>query len=410
MADYFPLISRAVAALDPNTRERREAIYARAREALNRQLLSLEPPIAAADLQRERNVLDDTIRKVEDEYAPPAPVHEPAQPPRLPPLPSLRPAAGIQPDDEDSRPREPVVAEPKRPAESRSPGGVSEPMQPSRRPKVDRKHSRAFATGSRSRLILVIGVPVLAAVGVLAYLWRDDPARYEQPGKDAATADAQQQAQQRKSAGRLDGSATPPATSAAKPAASPSVPQGQNQQPVLPVAARALFFEEKADDPRGSQSDGQVVWQLERLAGTGGKRYPVVRGTVSVAKAGMSIDLAFRKNADPSLPASHTVDVVFRPDAGRDGVRTIGPIEARDQETMPGVPLKGAMVPVGDNLFLIGLDKTELAIAGNIEAMAEKKWFAFQFQLADSKLGAVLIEKGPTGERVFREAIAAWAQ
>ncbi|HRK25557.1 MAG TPA: hypothetical protein PLQ11_11445, partial [Beijerinckiaceae bacterium] len=70
MADYLPLIQRAVAALDPNTRERREAIYARAREALNRQLLSLDPPIATVDLQRERNALDDTIRIVETAYAP----------------------------------------------------------------------------------------------------------------------------------------------------------------------------------------------------------------------------------------------------------------------------------------------------------------------------------------------------
>ena len=80
MADYFPLVSRAVASLDPNTRERREAIYARAREALDRQLLSLDPPIAVADLARERLALSDTIAKVEAQYTRPAEPLLPAKP------------------------------------------------------------------------------------------------------------------------------------------------------------------------------------------------------------------------------------------------------------------------------------------------------------------------------------------
>ena len=65
MADYFPLISRAVEGLNPNTREVREQLYARAREALTRQLTSLDPPIPDADLWRERNALEETIRRVE---------------------------------------------------------------------------------------------------------------------------------------------------------------------------------------------------------------------------------------------------------------------------------------------------------------------------------------------------------
>src|SRR5262249_55424412 len=46
MADYYPLISRAVAALDKNSGENRRAIYERARNALLAQLRGVTPPLS----------------------------------------------------------------------------------------------------------------------------------------------------------------------------------------------------------------------------------------------------------------------------------------------------------------------------------------------------------------------------
>lgn len=418
MADYLPLISRAVSALDPNTRERREAIYARAREALNRQLLSLDPPIAAADLQRERNVLDETIRTVEAGFQPAPPTQAPAEPAlKLPPLPSLRPAGTSESAPAPvgavraPAPPPPETADPDTAAREEDAPQAEAAAEPVRRPRVDKKRTLVFAPDRKARLAFLAGIPVLIAMGALAYVMRDDPDRYSDKLAPAAPSDQAQTAQQRKSSGRLDGSGAGAPVAGPKPPAAAPAPPPAEQTPILPVAARALFFEEKADDPRGTQSDGQVVWQLETTpAGNGRPAESVVRGTVSVSKANIGFDLVFKRNRDRALPASHTVEVIFRPEAGREGVRAIGPIEARTQETNPGVALKGAMVPVGDNLFLIGLDNTDLAIAKNIEALANEKWFAFQFQMTNNKLGAALIEKGPTGDRIFRQALANWAK
>jgi len=387
MADYLPLIQRAVAALDPNTRERREAIYARAREALNRQLLSLDPPIATVDLQRERNALDDTIRIVETAYAPAQ-----VAPPADDAVPTPRPPAAAPPAD---APPAAVTSAPP-PAEPETPVAV--------RPKLGRRTARTFATDQRFLQIVRIGLPVLLGFAVLAYSLRDDPARYVR-SEGQAGGEAVQAGGSRKSEGRLDSNA-----GAGAPAQTQRPPAATGAQQ-LPVAARALFFEETTAEPRGVQSDGQVIWLSEPTpAGRGKPEDRIVRGTVSLPNARMSFDVVIRRNRETTLSASHIVEVIFRPEAGREGIKVIGPIEARDQETQPGIALKGAMVPIGTNHFLVGLDSNELAIAKNIEAMRDQKWFAFQFQLTNDRLGAALIEKGPTGERVFREAIESWSK
>src|SRR5262245_11461417 len=69
MADYYPLISRAVAALEKNNGENRRAIYERARTALLAQLRGVTPALEESDVTRERLALEESIRKVEAEAA-----------------------------------------------------------------------------------------------------------------------------------------------------------------------------------------------------------------------------------------------------------------------------------------------------------------------------------------------------
>ncbi len=65
MADYHPLIARAVEGLGSG--EARRSLYERARAALVSQLRGIDPPLSEADITRERLALEDAIRKVEAE-------------------------------------------------------------------------------------------------------------------------------------------------------------------------------------------------------------------------------------------------------------------------------------------------------------------------------------------------------
>src|SRR6266852_8340641 len=70
MADYYPLLTKAVAGLDPDSPgESRRLVYERARAALLAQLRTVNPPFTEAEIKRERLALEEAVRRVEREAA-----------------------------------------------------------------------------------------------------------------------------------------------------------------------------------------------------------------------------------------------------------------------------------------------------------------------------------------------------
>jgi len=70
MADYYPLIAKAISSLDPDAPgETRRALYERARAALISQLRSHDPELTESEITRERLSLEEAVRTVEGEAA-----------------------------------------------------------------------------------------------------------------------------------------------------------------------------------------------------------------------------------------------------------------------------------------------------------------------------------------------------
>ncbi len=67
--DYYSVVSRFVVALDVNSRERREAIYERARAALKRQIEELHATFTPERAQQEFKTLEIELRQIEFEAA-----------------------------------------------------------------------------------------------------------------------------------------------------------------------------------------------------------------------------------------------------------------------------------------------------------------------------------------------------
>lgn len=124
MADYYPLIARAIAGLDPNAPgESRRALYERARAALIQQLRSVQPPLSESEITRERLSLEEAVRKVESEAAQRA--RETGRPAggsrsgdafrRATATATSRPPEGAPPPATPPRPRPPVTPRPSAP-------------------------------------------------------------------------------------------------------------------------------------------------------------------------------------------------------------------------------------------------------------------------------------------------------
>jgi hypothetical protein len=115
MADYYTVLQRAVAALPENTGAGRRAIYDKARAALVRQLETIQPPLPAAEIAKQRLSLEEAVRRIEADVARAAP---PRTPPPPPPRREPPPARPEPPRAETARP-DPARPEPTRPETAR---------------------------------------------------------------------------------------------------------------------------------------------------------------------------------------------------------------------------------------------------------------------------------------------------
>ena len=115
MADYYPLLARALEAMPDRSPALRKAVYERARSALIGQLRSLDPPLSDADIDLEARALETAIDRLETEHAPPP---EPVRAPEPLPEPAPPVPAETPPDLPEATPPEPE----REPEAGRTPG------------------------------------------------------------------------------------------------------------------------------------------------------------------------------------------------------------------------------------------------------------------------------------------------
>ena len=133
MADYYPLLARALDALPDRTPTLRKAVYDRARSALIGQLRNLDPPVPDADIELERKALDAAIARLEAGYGTAAPVPPPAEPKppagiEKPPAGIEKPPAGLEPPP--AGPGKPAVKAEPEPAPASPPSPLPEAAPP----------------------------------------------------------------------------------------------------------------------------------------------------------------------------------------------------------------------------------------------------------------------------------------
>jgi hypothetical protein len=396
MADYYPLIARAVEGLPEQTPDRRHAVYERARTALIAQLRSLNPPLSEAEIQQESRSLDEAISRVEaDHAAPPAGFDADAfstmlvdEPPARGPevqrgagsVHGLRAPAPPPADEDDEKAyAEPAVA----------------------RPKIDSRPHPAMQNKGRTRTIIFGSVLalVIGAIAAFAFLWRDRP---EDLAPETPVAQAPQPAPADSKINERVGGQAPPAASPANPA--PRQETG--------VAQRAVFYEEDPSNPQAPKAQvGRVTWRLENVnPGQGQPLERAVIANVEVPDAGLAMRMVLRRNLDTTLPASHTVELTFTTregDAAR-VIRDVGLLQFKSEEAARGTPVAGLPVPVRENLFLIGLSNLQADVARNTQLFVRRNWIDLPVRMASGQRAILSFEKGGSGEQIVNDAFSQW--
>jgi hypothetical protein len=185
------------------------------------------------------------------------------------------------------------------------------------------------------------------------------------------------------------------------------VPDGQDGQ------SRAVLYEEDRNDPNGRQFVGSVVWRAERVA-SGPAQSPgiAVTAQVEIPERGIALLWSLQRNDDKTLPASHTVEIMFTPSPnfshGGGGIASLPGMLMKQGEMTRGVPLAGRAVNVTTNSFLIGLSSVDADMRRNVQLLKERPWLDIPIVYDDGQRALVAIGKGTAGERAFAEAFAVW--
>jgi hypothetical protein len=133
---------------------------------------------------------------------------------------------------------------------------------------------------------------------------------------------------------------------------------------------------------------------------------------VEIPDRKLTMTWSLRRNTDTSLPASHTVEIMFRlpQDFPAGGVSNVPGILMKASEQTRGVPLAGLAVKVTNGFFLIGLSAADADRERNVAMLKERQWFDIPVVYNNNRRAILAVEKGTPGERVFAEAFAAWRQ
>jgi hypothetical protein len=433
MADYSSVLARAVQG--KKTAEERRAVYDRARSALVNQLRSIDPPLPESDITRQRMALEDAIGKVEAGFEaqavappppPPPPVAQVAPPPAVP-APEVTAAAPPPPP-----PPPPVAAAP-------APQPEPTTLLPAR-PAIDDVAASALgapttlaatATATTTAAASTISaVGELAATRTLPALEPDRPAKNRRPlvfvlvaaiilaavggtvwairgglfGEVATNGGATPS----------NGAATAPKTEERVPTATApgGAPATQTPAPAQAavVAQAAILYEENADTSRGADTfRGTVVWRLDTEQAPAGQER-IIRGLVDISDRGLRLLLVIRRNIDPALPASHTVEILFdvAPTFVHGAVESLGGVRMKPSEQAQGLPLMGATARITGGYFLIGLSAIGADRERNVVLLRDRPWLDLPIVYRNGRRAVLAIEKGVPGERIFQDAFQAW--
>ena len=247
------------------------------------------------------------------------------------------------------------------------------------------------------------GAAALAALGILAWQWPNMVDVYR--GMRAPPAETARETPAPATRSKITDRIEPGTQSATAPL--PGTQAG------AAVAQKVVLYEEDPSDPNGKRFVGSAIWRTESVTpGPGQPPELAIRADVEVPERKLAMTWSLRRNTDKTLPASHTVEIIFKlpTEFPSGGISNVPGILMKQAEQTRGTPLAGLAVKVTSGFFLIGLSSVDADKERNLQLLKDRSWFDIPVVYNNNRRAILAMEKGTPGERVFAEAFKVWKQ
>lgn len=213
---------------------------------------------------------------------------------------------------------------------------------------------------------------------------------------------------------------TPPAATAPTPTppqanqASPNLPTTPSASPADAPAAsgeKMFLYEERLGQTAPTAIDGTVSWSLiHEPNDKGGPPEAEVQGRISVPGRGLTALLTLKRNTDPSLPASHLIELVFSVPKDFEGgaIDSVQRIAMKTTEQDRGNALIAVPAKITDDFHMIALNDFPDARKTNMDLLQNRDWMDIPVAYRNGRRALFTLQKGPDGQKAFNDAIAEW--
>lgn len=202
-----------------------------------------------------------------------------------------------------------------------------------------------------------------------------------------------------------------PAAGPASPTVTAALPPDQVAR-VPVVSQKAVFYEERSETEQLTQQGGNVVWSvINEPPAEGQPAEPAIQAVVDVPDQKIKMTMTIRRNGDATLPASHVIELMFDVPPGFSGgqIATVQRLALKPNEQARGEPLIGVAGKMSDGFFVIALNNLNQATQTNLDLLGKEEWIDIPLVYATGRRALMSIEKGIPGDRVFKQAMDAWA-
>ncbi len=211
-----------------------------------------------------------------------------------------------------------------------------------------------------------------------------------------------------------------PAPTAAAPAPAPAQPTAMVPSATPPAATQTatvgtgekmFLYEERLGQTSPTAIEGTVTWSVHEDKGDDGKPSPTVQGSINVPERGMTALVTFKRNSDPSLPASHLIELVFSlpPNFEGGAIDSVQRVAMKATEQDRGDALIGVPAKITDDFHMVALNDFPDARKTNLDLLRNRNWIDIPITYRNGRRALLTMDKGTTGTDAFNKVIGEWA-